>query len=97
MKIRKHFRTSSSVIDLLILDVVSNRVVNKETFFNCCVNERLEMLSKKYDDKLDKISSFIIMNCSYNNLPVECLSKMIMSLSRVTNALTKGIFSILSK
>ena len=97
MKVRKHFRTSSSVIDLLILDITSNRVVNKDTFFNYCVNERLDMLSRKYDEKLDKISSFVIMNCNYDSLPIDCLSRMILSLSKVTNALSKGIISILGK
>ena len=97
MKVRKHFRTSSSMIDLIILDVVSNRVVNKDTFFNYCVNERLNVLSARYDEKLDKISSFIIMNCNFANLPVDCLSRMILSLSKITNALTKGIISILGK
>lgn len=97
MRVRRHFRTSSSVIDLLILDVVSNRVVNKEAFFNYCVNIRLEKLSKQYDDKLNKISSYIIMHCNYANLPLECLTKMVMSLSKVTNALTKGLISILGK
>lgn len=97
MRVRKHFRTSSSVIDLIILDVVSNRVVNKDTFFNYCVNDRLEYLSEKYDDKLNKITSFIIMNCNYASLPLDSLSRLILSLSKVTNALTKGLISILGK
>ena len=95
MRIRKHFRTSSSTIDLLVLDMVSNRIVNREVFFNYCVNDRLNKLNDQYDKKLDKFVTYVILNYNYYDLPLDCVSRMIMSITKVTNALTKGIISIL--
>lgn len=97
MNVRKHFRMSSATIDLIVADTISNKIVNKDICFNHCVLERLEKLNKQYEQKLDKILTFIIMNCNYANLPLDCLSKIIYSLSKVTTALTKGLLSVLGK
>lgn len=96
MKIRKHFRTSIPTIDYIIMDFSMNRISNKEIYLRYCVNNRLDMLSKQYDEKLDKILTFIISKCSYDNMPIDIISKCIMSLSKVTNALSKGFISLLS-
>ena len=97
MKIRKHFRVSSATIDLLSLDLVSNRIVNKEVFFNYCVNERLEKLNNLYDEKIDLITSYIIRNYNHDNLPLEALSRIVFSVTKITSVLTKGLISIISK
>ena len=96
MKIRKHFRTSIPTIDYIIMDFSMNRISNKEVYLRYCVNHRLNMLNKQYDEKLDKILTFIISRCSYDNMPIDIISKCIMSLSKVTNALSKGFISLLS-
>ena len=96
MKVRKHFRTSIPTIDYIIMDFSMNRISNKEVYLRYCVNNRLNMLNKQYDEKLDKILTFIISRCSYDNMPIDIISKCIMSLSKVTNALSKGFISLLS-
>ena len=96
MKIRKHFRTSIPTIDYIIMDFSMNRISNKEVYLRYCVNNRLNILNKQYDEKLDKILTFIISRCSYDNMPIDIISKCIMSLSKVTNALSKGFISLLS-
>lgn len=97
MKLRKHFRTSESVIDLIVSDFSYSRISDKEIYFRYCVDKRIQLLSERYDNKIDKILSFIILNCSYDNLPLQSLAKIIMSLSKVTNILSKGFISLLSK
>ena len=97
MKLRKHFRTSESNIDLLVADFTNNRIVNKDVFFSYCVNERLNKLSKQYDDKFDKISSFVIRNYNHTDLPMNIMTKMIMSITKITNALNKGLISLLGR
>ena len=97
MRIRKHFRTSSSTIDLIIADFGFNRIVNKDTYFKFCVNKRIEYLHTDYDNKLNKILSYIIKHCDYDNIPVKSLSVIILSLSKVTNALSKGLLSLISE
>ena len=78
------------------MDFSMNRISNKEVYLRYCVNNRLNMLNKQYDEKLDKILTFIISRCSYDNMPIDIISKCIMSLSKVTNALSKGFISLLS-
>lgn len=97
MKLRKHFRTSESVIDLIVSDFSYSRISDKEIYFRYCVDKRIQLLSERYDNKIDKILSFIILNCSCDNLPLQSLAKIIMSLSKVTNILSKGFISLLSK
>ena len=80
MKLRKHFRTSESVIDLIVSDFSYSRISDKEIYFRYCVDKRIQLLSERYDNKIDKILSFIILNCSYDNLPLQSLAKIIMSL-----------------
>ena len=89
MNIRKHFRTTTSTIEYIIGD--------KEKYLKYCVNQRLNLLSKQYDEKLDKILSFIILRCDYDNMPVKTISRIILSLSKVTNALSKGFVSLLCR
>lgn len=96
MRVRKHFRTSIATIDYIISDFSYNRISNRDVYFKYCVNKRMHKLNEKYDEKLDKILSFLIINCSYDNMPIQCLSKIIMSLSHVTNALSKGFISLIS-
>lgn len=95
MKIRKHFRTSTSTIDYIISDFSFNRISNKDVYFRYCVNKRIEKLNNEYNKKLDNILTFLIVNCNYDNLPLECLSRIIMSLTKVTNVLSKGFISLI--
>lgn len=97
MKLRKHFRTSISVIELIESDFSYSRISNKDVYFKYCVNKRIQLLSERYDRKIDKILSFIILHCNYDDLPIQSLSKVILSLSKVTNILTKGFLTLLNK
>lgn len=96
MRVKKHFRTSNATIDFIIADFSFNRISNKEVYFKYCVNKRMHKLNEQYDKKLDKILTFIITHCDYDDIPVNCLSKIILSLSHVTNALSKGFISLIS-
>lgn len=97
MKLRKHFRTSESIINLIVSDFSYSRISDKNIYFRYCVDRRIQLLSEKYDSKIDRLLTFIIMNCSYDNLPLHSLAKIIMSLSKVTNILSKGFISLISK
>lgn len=97
MKIRKHFRTSTSTIELIADDFSFNRIGDKKIYFRYCVNRRIELLSRNYDEKLDKILTFIIRHCDYDNLPTECIARVIMSLTKVTNTLSKGLIYMIEK
>lgn len=96
MKIKK-FRTSSATIDYIIADFTLNRISNRDICFMKCVGDRINRLSDEYNAKVDKILNFIIMHCDYSNLPIDIISKIIYSLSKVTNAVTKGILSIIKE
>ena len=95
MKVRKHFRTDVSIIDYIFCDISSNPIIDKDTYFKYCVSNRLDMLNKQYNSKLDKLLSFVILRWDYNDLPVASISKIIYSLSRVTNTLSKGLLYII--
>ena len=95
MKVKKHFRTSKATIDYIISDFSFNRISNKDLYFKYCVTNRMTQLSDNYNSKVDKILNFIIRNCNYDNMPVHLLSKIILSLSKITNALSKGLLSII--
>lgn len=97
MRVRKHFRTSTSIVDLIVSDFSYSRISDRDIYFKYCVDKRIELLSERYDAKIDKILSFIILNCNYDNLPLHSLAKIIMSLSKVTNILSKGFISLISK
>ena len=95
LRVRKHFRTSIVTIDYIISDFSFNRISNKEVYLKYCVNKRIQKLSEDYDKKLDKILNFIILHCDYDNMPMNALSKVILSLSRVTNVLSKGFIALI--
>lgn len=95
MRVRKHFRTSIVTIDYIISDFSFNRISNKEVYLKYCVNKRIQKLSEDYDKKLDKILNFIILHCDYDNMPMNALSKVILSLSHVTNVLSKGFIALI--
>ena len=97
MRIRRHFRTSSATIDYIIADFSLNRISNKETYFMLCVNERLNRLNDDYNNRLDRILNYIILRCDFTDYPIKSIAKMMYSLSKVTNALTKGIMSLINK
>lgn len=91
MKIRKHFRTNPATIDLLIVDFGMNKISNKDKYLRECIENRIEMLNKRYDRKIDKIITFIIKYFNPEDLPLETISRLIYSISKVVNSLTKGI------
>lgn len=97
MRVRRHFRTSTANINLILSDFSFSRIHNKDTYFKYCVDKRIQLLNENYDAKLDKILSFIIMNCKYDNLPLDALSNIILSLSKVTNILSKGFMYVLTR
>lgn len=96
MRVRKHFRTSVATIDYIISDFSYNRICNRDVYFRYCVNKRMHKLNEDYDSKLDEILTWLITHCDYDNMPIQILSKIIMSLSHVTNVLSKGLVSIIS-
>lgn len=95
MRVRKHFRTSIVTIDYIISDFSFNRISNKEVYLKYCVNKRIQKLNEDYDKKLDRILNFIILHCDYDNMPINALSKVILSLSHVTNVLSKGFIALI--
>ena len=95
LRVRKHFRTSIVTIDYIISDFSFNRISNKEVYLKYCVNKRIQKLNEDYDKKLDKILNFIILHCDYDNMPMNALSKVILSLSHVTNVLSKGFIALI--
>ena len=95
LRVRKHFRTSIVTIDYIISDFSFNRISNKEVYLKYCVNKRIQKLSEDYDKKLDRILNFIILHCDYDNMPMNALSKVILSLSHVTNVLSKGFIALI--
>lgn len=95
MKLRKHFRTSLATIDYIISDFSFNRISNKDIYFKYCVNKRIKKLNSNYDDKLDKILSFIILNCNYDNMPIHILAKITLSISKVSAAISKGFINLI--
>ena len=97
MKIRKHFRLSESDIDLILSDFTLNRITNREVYMNYCVENRIHKLSNKYNEKIDKILSFIIIRCGFDNLPLEIISRIIYSLTKVTSTLSKGLLFMVNK
>lgn len=97
MKIRKHFRTSQATIDYIIADFSLNKISNKETYLMLCANERINRLNAEYNDRLDRILNFVIMRCNFTDLPVKAIAKMMYSLTKVTNAITKGLLSLIKE
>lgn len=96
MKIKK-FRTSSATIDYIIADFTLNRLSDKNVYFMKCVGERINRLNSEYNEKVNKILDFIIMHCNYSDLPIDIISRIIYSLSKITNAISKGILSIIKE
>lgn len=95
MRVRKHFRTTSATIDYIITDFNLNRIVDKDVYFKNCVTKKMIELSNDYDKKIDKVLSYLIIYCDFEKMPLDTVSKIISSLSKVTNALSKGFMSIL--
>ena len=96
MKIRKHFRTDTSVVDYIITDLNIN-IVNKEDCLDKCVAERITKLNKSYNDQLDKIITEIILRCDFQDLPIQAISKMTLSLTKVMDIMNKGFMSIIGE
>ena len=97
MKLRKHLRTQSATIDYIIADFSFGNIGDKDIYFRYCVENRMKLLNEQYDYKLDKILSYIIKYSSFDNLPLESISKIILSLTKVTNVLMKGFNTLISR
>ena len=97
MRVRKHFRTSQATIDYIVADFSLNRISNKETYIMLCANERINRLSEEYNNKLDKLLDFIITRCNFADMPVKVIAKMMYSITKVTNAITKGLLSLIKE
>lgn len=97
MRVRRHFRTSKSTIDYIIADFSLNRISNKNTYFMICVNDRLNKLNEEYNHRIDKILNFIIRKCNFTDLPIDSIARVMYSISKVTNALTRGILSLIKE
>jgi uncharacterized protein YutD len=95
MRVRRHFRTSQATIDYIIADFSLNKISNKDTYFMICVNDRINKLNEEYQSKIDKMLDLIIKHCSFADYPVDIIANIMYSLSKVTNALSKGILSLL--
>lgn len=97
MKLRKHFRTCTSTIDYIITDITFNKITDRKSYLQYCMAERIQKLSNIYNDKIDKILSIIILKYNYDDLPLDSISHIILSLTKVTNALTKGIITLIKE
>lgn len=95
MRVRKHFKVSPATIDYIITDFNLNRIVDKDLYFKNCVIKRMIDMSNEYDEKLDKILSFLILNCNFERMPIQTVTRIVNSLSKVTTALSKGFMSII--
>lgn len=96
MKLKK-FRMSCATIDYIVADFTLNRITDRDNCFMGCVSERLERLNASYNRQINRVLNSIILYCSYDSFPVEIISKIIYSLSKVTNALSRGILSIIKE
>lgn len=94
MKIRKHFRTNTSTIDYIIADLNLNKI-NKQDYLENCIAEKVDKVNKRYDRELDRITTFIILRCNCEDLPLEALSQITMSLTKVMNILNRGFLTII--
>ena len=97
MNINKHYRTSTQTIQDILLDIGLNPIYDKDSFFIDKVQERIDKLNKQYDTKLDKILNIIILNYSFENLPVETLSRIMMSTNKIKTTMSKGLLSLLEE
>lgn len=97
MRVKRHFRTSCSTIDYIITDLSFNRISDKDIYFKYCVNNRMHKLNENYDKKIDKILSFLILHCHYDNMPIRSLTRIVVSLSKITTALSKGLLTLINK
>ena len=97
MNINKHYRTSTQTIQDILLDIGLNPIYDKDSFFIDKVQERIDKLNKQYDTKLDKILNIIILNYSFENLPVETLSRIMMSTNKIITTMSKGLLSLLEE
>lgn len=97
MNINKHYRTSTQTIQDILLDIGLNPIYDKDSFFIDKVQERIEKLNKQYDTKLDKILNIIILNYSFENLPVDTLARIMMSTNKIITTMSKGLLSLLEE
>ena len=97
MNINKHYRTSTQTIQDILLDIGLNPIYDKNSFFIDKVQERIEKLNKQYDTKLDKILNIIILNYSFENLPVDTLARIMMSTNKIITTMSKGLLSLLEE
>lgn len=97
MNINKHYRTSTQTIQDILLDIGLTPIYDKDSFFIDKVQERIEKLNKQYDTKLDKILNIIILNYSFENLPVDTLARIMMSTNKIITTMSKGLLSLLEE
>ena len=97
IEVEDYFITSEATTDYIIADLTLNRISNREMYFYKCVNERVDKLNNEYNLRVEKLLNYIILHCEYSNLPLHTISRLIYSLSKVTNAITKGILSIIKE
>lgn len=97
MNINKHYRTSTQTIQDILLDIGLNPIYDNDSFFIDKVQERIEKLNKQYDTKLDKILNIIILNYSFENLPVDTLARIMMSTNKIITTMSKGLLSLLEE
>ena len=97
MKVRKFFRTDCSIIDYIISDLSLNKILDRDKYIMYCIRERMNYLTTEYDKKIDRILTHIIMYYNFDNLPIHFLSKIIHSLSKITNVLSEGFIKLIEK
>ena len=81
----------------ILLDIGLNPIYDKDSFFIDKVQERIEKLNKQYDTKLDKILNIIILNYSFENLPVDTLARIMMATNKIITTMSKGLLSLLEE
>lgn len=94
MRIKRHFRTDPAIVDYIIADLNLNKI-NKEECLLKCMTERINLVSKIYDEKLDKVITFMIVKCNFDNMPINIIGRIMKSLTKVMGVINKGFLSII--
>lgn len=95
MRVRRHYRMSISTIDSILTDLNSNRIIDRDRYFNFCVSNRVNKLHELYNNKLDKVLSTIILCCRFDDLPITILARITYSMTKVFNTLNKGLLTMI--
>ena len=88
------YDVEKATLDYLVADLSLNKM-NKKECLDHCVAERVNMLSDSYNSKIDKILTFMILKCNFEDLPVKQIIQITSSMNKIVNILNKGFLQFL--